>query len=123
MIESKYDHFKEQIISREIPDTVLAEMIGCSISAISSARFRFLNPQRCASYQKQWRKEHPKKVRDQIRKYHKQFRDNDENKGAFWTITDNKLILEGRFSDRELSEKLQRPVSAIQRQRCTLKKR
>ncbi len=139
---SKYDSFKDLIIAQEVPDEIIARMIGknCTRSAIRSARNRFLNPKKNEKYRRNWRKENPEKFRAQCKRYREkssvtakkhscqkerefnsdQNNDNDfhpiiTNKEIGWMQWEDDLILNSGKPHKELSEYLELPKAKIKR--------
>jgi hypothetical protein len=116
-MSSKYDPYKELIISREVPDSILAKLLKCSESAIRTARWKLLNPDKNETYRKKWRKENPKKVIEQRKRYLKKFSGNNWNSRTIWPDEDKLSIVDSKKTDGEFSEKFGRSITAIQRMR------
>lgn len=119
---SKYEPFREQIIEGKIPDVVLADMMGCTRSAIRTIRWKFLNPDKDKQYKKCWRKNNIKKEVRQAKKYQDTCKKNNWNSGTDWLPEEDEMILNRKKPDKKLSKILGRTLTSIWTRRYKLKK-
>lgn len=71
---------------------------------------------------KAWRKRHPAIWQAGKQRYYKQFEKRAHNSHQKYTIRENNMIVDKKYSDRIIAAKIRRTVKAIQVQRARLNK-
>lgn len=144
-MSSKFDPHWGEILKDNPNYKALAKKIGCSESAVRTARWRKLNSKKDKAYRKNWRKENPEKFRAQCERYRKKSsvtnarRSYQKEKGLNSNQTSNKappptnipreidwmqweddLIFNSGKSHKELSDYLDLPTAKIKRRELYL---
>jgi hypothetical protein len=86
----------------------------------ANRRWRESHPDQAKALHKEWRKQHPEVWAKQKKRNYAQTQ-GKANTRKLWTGAEEKLVLEWQGTDRELSDKLQRSVQAIQVRRAKLR--
>jgi len=122
---SKYDPYRDIIVSGEIPSKKIAELIGngCTSSAVRAARRRFLKPDEYKRVNAQWRKKNRTYENDVSRKARAETCKFATNNKVDYTEHENHLILHSTHTTQELAKQLGRSVDAIYQHQCRLRKK
>ncbi|MEN8252045.1 MAG: hypothetical protein ABFQ53_00475 [Patescibacteria group bacterium] len=120
---SKYEPFREEILSGEISARIIAQKIGngCKATHVLAAKRRFKNPGKCKKILQNWRKNNREEVNERNRKYVAKHSQHKRNKGKRWTQKEDELVLSSELA-KNIAKKLERTIKAIYSRRTFLKK-
>lgn len=124
MTKSKYDPYREEILSGKITAKEIAKKIGagCKETHIYAAKRRYSNPDGCKNSLRNWRKKHREKANERNRQYRAQYSQCAHNKRARWTEKDDLKVLQKDRLAKELAKELGRTIIAIYSRRVFLNK-
>lgn len=121
MSRSKYEPCKEIIITGEVPDKNIAQMLDCTPGAVRMARYRFLNADHHRKTNAHWRKANSKKELANTRAYRAKTNAYAYRHCDKWTSLEDELILTSDLGGKELAIKIGRNLNALYRRRYVLK--
>lgn len=120
MTESKYEPYREEILSGKFTAKEIAEMIGhgCKKTHIYAAKRRFLNLDKCLESTQKWRRNHQKEAnKHNYRAKHSQYAPNNR---ANWTGAEDKKVMDKSLLAKDVAKKLGRTMGAIYSRRVFL---
>jgi hypothetical protein len=114
---TKYDDYREIILTKKLSDERIALEIGCTVKNVQAARFRFKHPERL----RKWHKENHNRTISVYKKWIARHSKNKENKREPYHPWEEALIL-SNLSTTRIAKILHRSISAIYTKRKRLKR-
>lgn len=124
MAESKYDPYREEILSGKVTAKEIATKIGgsCKKTHVYAAKRRFLNPDKCLDSTRKWRKKNRANANKRNRDYRAKYSRQASNNRTNWTDAEDEKVMNKNLLAKDLTKELGRTIGAIYSRRVLLNK-